>query len=140
MTVAMILLPLFVEVGLTFLLLFALLPVRMRALSSGEVARATAADDTSAYPVHAQRFANAFSNQFELPVLFYVITVLALFTRKADIVFVILAWVFVISRIVHALIFTTANQLTTRFAAYAVGAIALAIMWVLFALAILLNV
>ncbi|OZB12085.1 MAG: hypothetical protein B7X67_00750 [Rhizobiales bacterium 39-66-18] len=133
-------LPLFVEVGLTFLLLFALLPVRMRALSSGEVSRAAAAEDTSTYPPRAQRFANAFSNQFELPVLFYVITVLALFTRKADIVFVVLAWVFVISRIVHAFVFTTSNPLSVRFSAYAVGAIALAIMWVLFALAILLNV
>ncbi|MFG1465109.1 MAPEG family protein [Xanthobacter sp. DSM 24535] len=112
----------------------------MRALSSGEVTRAAAAESTSAYPAGAQRFADALSNQFELPVLFYVITVLALFTRKADIVFVVLAWVFVLSRIAHAFVFTTGNQLSSRFSAYAVGAIVLAIMWVLFALSILLNV
>lgn len=139
MTVAMILLPLFVEVGLTFLLLFMLGPQRVRAVASGE-AGSDAALDSNAFPPRCRKFANAFRNQFELPVLFYVLTALALFTRKADLVFVVLAWVFVISRIVHAFIHVTSNDMRVRFPAYLVGAAALAIMWVLFALAVLLNI
>ncbi|TCT07829.1 MAPEG family protein [Aquabacter spiritensis] len=138
MTVAMILLPLFVEVALTFFLLFALGSQRGRVLSANGVGP-EAALDRNAWPDRPRQFANAFSNQFELPVLFYVLTALALVTRKADLVFVVLAWVFVLSRIVHAGIHITTNTVRLRFPAYAVGVFALLIMWVLFALAILLN-
>ncbi|QTL05562.1 MAPEG family protein [Aquabacter sp. L1I39] len=139
MSVAMILLPLFVQVGLTFALLFALGPMRFRAIREGQVGR-EAALDGDAFPPRCRQFANAFRNQFELPVLFYVLTALALFTRKADIVFVVLAWVFVASRIVHAFVHVTSNDVRLRFPAFLVGTVALLIMWVLFALAILLNV
>lgn len=139
MSVAMILLPLFVQVGLTFALLFALGPMRFRAVREGQVGR-EAALDGDAFPERSRQFANAYSNQFELPVLFYVLTILALFTRKADIVFVVLAWVFVATRFVHAYVHVTSNNLRLRFPAFLVGTIVLLIMWVLFALSILLNV
>ena len=139
MSVAMILLPLFVQVGLTFALLFALGPMRLRAVREGQVGREAALDGT-AFPERCRQFANAYSNQFELPVLFYVLTILALFTRKADIVFVVLAWVFVATRFVHAYVHVTSNNLRLRFPAFLVGTIVLLIMWVLFALSILLNV
>ncbi len=87
-----------------------------------------------------RQVSNAFANQFEVPVLFYVLTALALFTRKADLVFVILAWVFVLSRYVHAFVHVTSNNLKLRFPAFVVGVVVLLIMWVLFAFAILLNV
>lgn len=139
MSVAMILLPLFVQVGLTFALLFALGPMRFRAVREGQVGR-EAALDGDAFPPRSRQFANALRNQFELPVLFYVLTILALFTRKADIVFVVLAWVFVATRFVHAYVHVTSNNLRLRFPAFLVGTIVLLIMWVLFALSILLNV
>jgi len=139
MTVAMILLPLFVQVGLMFCLLFALGPVRWSAIKAGEVGQ-DALLDRNAFPARPRQFANAFSNQFELPVLFFVLTILALFTRKADIVFVVLAWVFVLSRIVHALVHVTSNNIRLRFPAYLVGVVVLLIMWVIFALSILLNI
>ncbi len=140
MSVAMILLPLFVQVGLTFVLLFALGPMRFRAVREGQVALDAAAMDGNAFPPRCRQFANAFRNQFELPVLFYVLTALALFTRKADIVFVALAWVFVLTRIVHATVHVTSNNLRLRFSAFLVGTLVLLLMWVLFALSILLNV
>lgn len=139
MSVAMILLPLFVQVGLTFALLFALGPVRLRAIREGQVGR-EAALDGDAFPPRCRQFANSYRNQFELPVLFYALTILALFTRKADIVFVVLAWVFVATRFVHAYVHVTSNTLRLRFTAFLVGTIVLLIMWVLFALSILLNV
>lgn len=139
MSVAMILLPLFVEVGLTFLLLFRLGALRVGAVNRGETGDDIAVDG-SAYPLPCRKSANAFANQFELPVLFYVLTLLALATRKADFVFVVLAWVFVLSRIAHAYVHTTSNTLRTRFGVFAVGAVVLLVMWVLFALSILLNI
>ena len=38
------------------------------------------------------------SNQLETPVLFYVLTILAWMTRHADLMFVVMAWVFVALR------------------------------------------
>lgn len=139
MSIQMILLPLFVQVALTFAVLFALGAVRGRAVREKAVGR-EAVNDDRVFPPKAQQAANNFRNQFEMPVLFYVLTALALFTRKADIVFVVLAWVFVLSRIVHAYVHCTSNDIRLRFPAYAVGVGALLLMWVLYAAAILLNV
>lgn len=139
MSIQMILLPVFVQVALTFAVLFALGAVRGRAVREKAVGREAAQDDT-VFPPHVRQVANNFRNQFEVPVLFYVLTTLALFTRKADIVFVVLAWVFVLSRIVHAYVHCTSNDIRLRFPAFAVGVVALLVMWMLFAAAILLNV
>ncbi len=139
MSIQMILLPVFVQVALTFAVLFALGAMRGRAVRDKTVGREAVHDDT-VFPPQARQAANNFRNQFEVPLLFYVLTALALFTRKADIVFVVLAWVFVLSRIVHAYVHCTSNDIRVRFPAYAVGVGALLLMWVLYAAAILLNV
>ncbi|MGU3492632.1 MAPEG family protein [Xanthobacteraceae bacterium A53D] len=139
MTVQMILLPLFVQVALTFIVLLVMGGRRAGPLRDGSVGREAALDD-SRFPAPARQAANNFRNQFELPVLFYVVTILALVTRKADIVFVILAWVFVVSRIAHAFVHLGSNEVRLRFPIYLVGFVALVIMWVIYALAILLNV
>lgn len=139
MSVAAILAPVFALVALAFILLFTLGPMRFRAVARGEVGR-DGLIDQAAFPPRCRQVSNAFANQFEVPVLFYVLTALALFTRKADLVFVILAWVFVLSRYVHAFVHVTSNDLKLRFPAFVVGVVVLLIMWVLFAFAILLNV
>jgi len=55
-------------------------------------------------------------------------------------VFVVLAWVFVLSRIFHAYVHCTSNDIRLRFPAHAVGTIVLLVMWALFAMSILLNI
>jgi peptidoglycan/LPS O-acetylase OafA/YrhL len=52
-----------------------------------------------------------------------VLVILALFTRKADTLFVVLAWMFVASRLAHAAIHVTSNHLQRRFFAFLIGAI-----------------
>jgi hypothetical protein len=85
------------------------------------------------------KVANAYHNQLELPVLFYVLTILAIITRQADLIFVVLAWVFVLARVVHAAVHVTSNQLRRRFFAFAVSVIVLAVMWVIFIVRILIS-
>jgi hypothetical protein len=80
-----------------------------------------------------QQVANAYHNQLELPVLFYVLTALALITRQADLLFVVLAWVFVATRLLHAGIHVTGNDVPKRFQAFAAGAVVLLVMWAIFA-------
>ena len=134
-----VLLPLFVEVGLTFYLLFRLGPTRVGAINRGEVRAKDVALGQKNWPERALQFANAFDNQFQLPVLFYLATALALITRKADLLFVVLSWAFVASRIVHAVIHTSSNEMRHRFFAYLVGVVALALLWIVLAIEILIG-
>lgn len=136
MSIQMVLLPVFVQVALAFTLLFVLGARRGAAFREGGVGDEAVIDDR-AWPVRVRQCANAFRNQFEVPVLFYALVAFALITRKADFLFVILSWVFVLSRIVHAFVHVTSNDVRLRFPAYAVGVVVLLVMWVLFALAIL---
>jgi hypothetical protein len=134
MTIDAVLLPLFVQVGLTFFLLFWMGTVRVGALRDRQVAMRDIALRQPAWPERPTRIANAFHNQLELPLLFYVLVILALFTRKADTLFVVLAWMFVTTRLVHAGIHVTDNNVQRRFFAFLVGAIILLVMWIIFAL------
>ena len=136
MTVDAILLPLFVQVGLTFFLLFWMGFVRIGALKRREVAVPDIALRQPAWPERPTQIANAYHNQLELPLLFYVLVILALFTRKADTLFVVLAWMFVATRLVHAAIQVTSNNVQRRFTAFLVGALILLLMWIIFALRI----
>jgi hypothetical protein len=110
MSVQMVLLPVFVLVGLTFALLLGMATARGRALKGREPSSRDIALGQPNWPTHATQIGNCFANQFELPVLFYILIALALPLRHADLVIVLLAWVFVITRFVHAGIFVTSNN------------------------------
>jgi hypothetical protein len=135
----MILLPLFVEVALTFALMLGMMYRRSSSLLSGETRFEDIALREPNWPKQATLFSYAFSNQFELPVLFYVLTVLTMITRQADLLFVLLAWVFVLLRVFQALVHVTSNNVRHRGAFFAAGAIVLLIMWVIFMVRILLG-
>ena len=140
MSIQTVLLPVFVQVALTFALLFAMGHLRVGTIKRGEVKIRDIALGQPNWPDQPTQCANAFHNQFQLPVLFYVLTILAWITREADLVFVALAWVFVILRLAHATIHVTSNRLPLRFYVFAAGSMVLLIMWVIFAVRILLAI
>jgi hypothetical protein len=137
MSVQMILLPLFVEVVLTFVLLFWMAPLRARDFSSGAVRPEDVALREPKWSGRSLQVAYSFSNQFEMPVLFYVLTILEYVTHLAGLVFVVLAWVFVIFRILHAYVHVTSNVVRLRGALFGVSALALAIMWAIYIVEVL---
>ncbi|MBB4041677.1 hypothetical protein GGR34_003355 [Microvirga flocculans] len=137
MSVTAVILPVLVQVGLTFVLLFWLGGSRFGTLRAGEVKVKDIALGERNWPKRVLQVQNAYHNQFEVPVLFYVLVVLALITRKADMLFVVMSWMFVASRLVHAAIHTTSNKITWRFQAFLVGVLILAAMWVIFAIRLL---
>jgi hypothetical protein len=124
MSVQMVLLPVFVLVGLAFALLFGMATARSRSLSGRETTQ----------------IGNCFSDQFELPVLFYILIALALPLRHADFVIVLLSWVFVVIRFAHAGIFVTSNNVEQRSLAWSAGGLVLFAMWLYFALKVLLLI
>jgi hypothetical protein len=139
MSIRAILLPLFVEVALTFGLVGWLAVLRVTALRRGTVDPARIALREPIWPVRTLQIGNAASNQFELPVLFYVLTILEILTRHADLLFVVLAWVFVLSRLAHAYEHTTSNVVQRRGPLYGLGLAILLIAWAIFAVRILLG-
>ena len=138
MSVQMVLLPVFVLVGLTFALLLGMATIRTRALTGGETKMNDVALGEPNWPTRAAQIGNCFSNQFEMPLLFYVLIALALPLRHADLVIVLLSWVFVVTRFVHAGIFVTSNDLRQRGPAWFAGVLVLFAMWLYFALKLLL--
>jgi hypothetical protein len=140
MSIPMVLLPVFILVGLTFALLFAMAGARTRALKSGQAKFRDIALRQPNWPVRATQIGNCFANQFELPLLFYILIALALPLRHADLVIVLLSWVFVVTRFAHAGIFVTSNDVQQRSLAWFAGVIVLFVMWLYFALRILLVI
>ena len=140
MSVQMVLLPVFVLVGLTFALLLGMATMRTRALAGGETKMKDVALGEPNWPTRAAQIGNCFSNQFEIPLLFYILIAIALPLRRADLVIVLLSWVFVVTRFVHAGIFVTSNDLRQRGPAWFAGVLVLFAMWLYFALKLLLLI
>jgi hypothetical protein len=139
MSLQAILLPLFVEVLLTFALFFAMAGLRTRDFGAGAVRPQDVALREPKWPQRTTQFANSFANQFELPALFYVLTILAYVTHKAGFIFVVLAWVFVIFRLIHAYVHVTNNVVRVRGSLYAVAAIALFLNWLIYIVEVLTS-
>jgi hypothetical protein len=76
MTIRDVLLPLFVEVILTFALLFCMAFLRTRAVTGGAVKIRDVALREPNWPADTTKVANAFHNQLELPMLFYVLAIM----------------------------------------------------------------
>ena len=139
MTIQEVLLPLFLEVILTFGLLFWLAPLRTIDFSSGVARPENVALREPNWSKRSLQVGYSYSNQFELPVLFYVLTILAWMTRHADLVFVVLAWIFVIFRYLQAYVHVTSNRVRLRGSFFIVSAIVLAIMWLIYIVEILTS-
>lgn len=140
MSVQMVLLPVFVQVGLTFALLIGMVFGRRNALVSGETKIRDIALGEPNWPKGTTQIGNCYRNQFELPVLFYALIALALPLRHADLFIVLMSWVFVATRVVHAGVFVTSNDLGRRSSVWLAGVLVLLAMWIYFALKILLLI
>lgn len=132
MSVQAVFLPLFVEVILTFALMLWMGALRQGDFRSGTVKGQDVALREPNWSKRTLQVSYSFSNQFELPVLFYVLTILEWVTRQAGYTFVVLAWIFVLCRVLQAFIHTTSNLYRLRSTFFSVGAVVLMVMWALF--------
>jgi hypothetical protein len=70
-----------------------------------------------------------FSNQFEIPMLFYLGCIVTLATQSVDRTTVTLAWSFVILRVIHTAIVLVKNDPRIRVAPYVLSTLAVWAMW-----------
>jgi hypothetical protein len=127
-----ILYPVFVQVLLVITVCGLMAVARGRAIRKlqGQRSNPELAAGKLVWPDDARKRAANFSNQFEIPVLFYAVVAFALITKGADTLMIVLAWLFVVMRIVHATIHVGPNYVPWRTAAFALGVLVLALMWI----------
>jgi hypothetical protein len=126
-----ILYPVFVQVLLTFVVYGLLALARARAIRGLDRTRGNPdlALGRVAWPADAEKRAANQRNQFELPVLFYAVVAFALITKGVDILMLVFAWLFVITRLVHAAIHIGPNKVRWRTPAFTLGFLVLVGMW-----------
>ncbi len=99
--------------------------VRAEKGAIGKLRTRAQAGDT---PTKVRQAADNFQNQFELPVLFYVLTFYIAWENEISWLDLWLAYFFVASRYVHSYIHCSYNNVIHRFWAYTAGALALWLM------------
>jgi hypothetical protein len=82
------------------------------------------------------RAADNLRNLFELPVLFYLALVVAAVAGMVTTTTLVLAWLFVVLRIVHSAIQCSYNKVMHRFKAYLAGSTVLWVLWIQLAIAL----
>ncbi|MER9296030.1 MAPEG family protein [Mesorhizobium sp. M0621] len=128
--------PVLAHVLLIYIVYAALGRRRYGAIRSGE-AKAGQFKVRSTEPASSVTVAANLTNQFELPVLFYVLCLTLHLTNGVNYLTLALMWIFVASRYFHAWIHLTSNHLLLRSRSFFVGAVILLLGWIWFALHLL---
>jgi hypothetical protein len=120
--------PLLAHAVLVFIL-YALLSIRRSAAVKAGKAQNEQFRENRDEPTESLAVRNSLANQFELPVLFYAVSIVLFITEADNLPAVILAWIFVVSRYAHAYVHVTSNDLSYRSPLFALGFLALVGMW-----------
>ena len=124
--------PMIVQAFLTMAVYFVMFARRKSAVAAGQ-AKPGDFRVPAVEPATSSTAVRNIANQYELPVLFYAVCLSLYVTNGAHWLAVILAWVFAISRILHAFVHLGSNDLRLRMPAFAVGFIAVLVLWLILA-------
>jgi len=120
--------PVIAHVALVFCLYLLLSTRRMRAVRQGQ-ARPEQFRENREEPTESLVVKNAIANQFELPVLFYAVSILLYLVDADNPVTVAGGWLFVALRYVHAYVHVTSNRLRYRRPLFIAGLAVLGLLW-----------
>jgi hypothetical protein len=79
------------------------------------------------------KVSNNIANQFEVPVLFYVLCLVLYSINAAGVVAIVLAWMFALSRFAHAYVHIGSNYVPMRLRLFLVGCLVVITMLILVA-------
>lgn len=124
--------PMCAMVLLTFSVLIRLFRTRSKLAKEGDI-------DPSFFSIYqgapepeaSAKLTRHFTNLYEAPVLFYVCCLAALVTNLTGLPFLVLAWAYVLARMVHTTIHTGSNKIWPRVYAYFTSWIILLLLWIL---------
>jgi len=131
MNFSSILLPILIQISLTLIMFLVLGARKTKAIKAGGVDREKTALNNSAWPEEVVKVSNNIANQFQTPVLFYVLSILFYATNTVTTAVLALAWIYSISRLVHAFVHISSNFVPARFGIFTIGVVCLIAMTVL---------
>lgn len=134
----LIFLPVLVQVLLTIAVYLRLARAKAAAAENAQVDEARRALHADAWPDSVIQVNNSIRNQFEVPVLFYVLVVVLWACKATDVVAHGVAWAFAISRLVHAYVHTGKNVVAIRRRIFTFGVVMVVAMTVLAGRAVLM--
>jgi len=114
MSARAILYPVVLQILLTIAVYVKLNMAKRQAVRDGTVDEARRALDEDAWPDSVRKVNNNIRNQFEVPVLFYVLALMLFALNRVDSFALVLSWLFVTSRVAHAYVHTGSNYVPLR--------------------------
>jgi hypothetical protein len=125
-----IFLPAFAMVALTLVVWLRMYAIRIAQMKRERIhPQSVATSAQAAARLTDSSAADNFRNLFELPVLFYLALVVAAVAGLATTATLVLAWLFVLLRVVHSFIQCGYNKVMHRFQVYFAGAVVLWVLW-----------
>ena len=121
----LIFLPVLAHFLLIFMLYIYLGRVKGRAAREGSVDRQAANLNSKAWPDYVVKVSNNLDNQFESPIIFYVLSIIFYLTQHVDSILVGIMSLYVLSRYLHAYVHVTSNYVPHRFKLFLVGVLML---------------
>jgi hypothetical protein len=122
--------------ALALLTFFALALIPVRRFRAGREGRATTDDfkfgESSAVPGDVSIPNRNYMNLLELPVLFYVGSLMYFLAGKVDQTVLMIAWAYVALRFIHSAIHLTYNNVMHRLAPFAISNFVLMAYWIVF--------
>ena len=125
MNVDLIFVPVLAHMVLIFMLYIYLGIVKSRAVKEGSVDRRKAALNSKAWPESVVKVSNNLANQFESPILFYMLSIIYAITNNVSGVIIMLMSLYVLIRYIHAYIHVTTNYVPYRFKCFLFGVVIL---------------
>ena len=127
-----LLIPLLVQVAITFVVMVIMYRKRVTEMKSKRIHPQRAKSRSAAHGIwpDSETASDNYANLFETPVLFYVAILLALILMLQDSIIVILSWTYVMSRFIHSFIHITYNRVMHRFGVFIFSSLVLFAIWI----------
>ena len=120
--------PVLVQILLTIVGFMLMGVQKAKAVKANDVDMTKTALNNDAWPEYVMKVTNNVRNQFQVPLLFYVLCFVFYSINAVTTTVLYLAWAFVISRIVHAYIHMSSNYVPARFRVFTLGFVILVVM------------
>jgi hypothetical protein len=96
--------------------------IRSRKWERGEL---TPSEFSRLSPPHVSNPSDNLRNLFEVPTIFYAFTIYLYVTSQVDVIYLVLAWIFVLLRVAHSVVHCTVNIVHLRFGLHVLSTLAL---------------
>ncbi len=121
MTSELILWPVLGQILMSQLLYIPLVKRKFAAVRNKQVDRKKASLNPDAWTEDVQKVNNNLRNQFETPILFIALCLIFYVTEQVGIAVVVLAWLYVASRLAHMAVHITTNYVPLRMRFFGIG-------------------